>query len=182
MLIQSCNHCPYVLAWEGRIARIASDYADRGVSVVAIGSNDSESHPEDSFPAMVQHAKEQAFPFDYLHDEDQALARALGSERTPEVFVFDRNRTLVYHGAVDDSRDEDQGAHAVPARCARRDARRTRTRSLGDRAPGLHREVAQLTRGAVAQSALSDCESVEPGAWSRVISIAIRPAPKRQHE
>ena len=107
MLIQSCNHCPYVLAWEGRIARIASDYADRGVSVVAICSNDGESHPEDSFPAMVQHAKEQAFPFDYLHDEDQTLARALASERTPEVFVFDRDRALVYHGAVDDNREED---------------------------------------------------------------------------
>jgi peroxiredoxin len=107
VLIQSCNHCPYVLAWEGRIARIASDYADRGVSVVAICSNDGESHPEDSFPAMVQHAKEQAFPFDYLHDEEQALARVLGSERTPEVFVFNRDRALVYHGAVDDSREED---------------------------------------------------------------------------
>jgi peroxiredoxin len=107
VLIQSCNHCPYVLAWEGRIAQIARDYADRGVRVVAICSNDAESRPEDSFPAMVRHASEEAFPFDYLHDEDQALARALGSERTPEVFVFDRDRTLAYHGAVDDSREED---------------------------------------------------------------------------
>ena len=105
VLIQSCNHCPYVLAWEGRIAQITRDYADRGVRVVAICSNDGESHPEDSLPAMVQHATEQAFPFDYLHDEDQGLARALGSERTPEVFVFDRDRALVYHGAVDDSRE-----------------------------------------------------------------------------
>jgi peroxiredoxin len=107
VLIQSCNHCPYVLAWEGRIAEIANDYADRGVRVVAVCSNDGESHPEDSFPRMVEHATEQAFPFDYLHDEDQSLARALGSERTPEVFVFDHDRALVYHGAVDDNREAD---------------------------------------------------------------------------
>lgn len=107
VLIQSCNHCPYVLAWEGRMASIARDYADRGVRVVAVCSNDGVSHPEDSFPAMVKHAQEQDFPFDYLRDEEQELARALGSARTPEVFVFGRDRTLVYHGAIDDSRDED---------------------------------------------------------------------------
>ena len=107
VLIQSCNHCPYVLAWEGRMARIARDYADRGVRSSRSTRTTASRYPEDSFAAMVQRAKEQAFPFDYLHDEDQTLARALGSERTPEVFVFDRDRKLVYHGAIDDNRDED---------------------------------------------------------------------------
>ncbi len=106
VLIQSCNHCPYVLAWEGRMSAIQRDYADRGVRLVAINSNDAERYPGDSFAAMVGHAQEEGFPFDYLYDPGQAVAHALGSERTPEVFVFDRDRRLVYHGAIDDSRDE----------------------------------------------------------------------------
>ena len=107
VLIQSCNHCPYVQAWEGRMNGIARDYAGRGVRVVAICSNDASSHPGDSFPEMVARAEAQGFAFDYLHDEDQSLARTLGSERTPEVFVFDRERRLAYHGAIDDDRDGD---------------------------------------------------------------------------
>jgi peroxiredoxin len=107
VLIQSCNHCPYVLAWEGRINAIQRDYAERGVRIVAINSNDARRYPDDSFEQMVAHAGEEGFTFDYLHDSEQTLARALGSERTPEVFLFDRERLLVYHGAIDDSRDED---------------------------------------------------------------------------
>jgi peroxiredoxin len=107
VLIQSCNHCPYVQGWEGRMKAIQRDYADRGVRLVAVSSNDVESHPSDSFDEMVARAREQEFNFDYLYDEDQSLARALGSERTPEVFVFDRDRRLVYHGAIDDHREEE---------------------------------------------------------------------------
>jgi peroxiredoxin len=106
VLVQSCNHCPYVLAWEERVNRLQSEYADRGVTIVAVCSNDATTHPADSFEAMVEHARDAAYVIDYLHDEDQALARALGSERTPEVFVFDADRRLRYHGAVDDSRDD----------------------------------------------------------------------------
>ncbi len=106
VVVQSCNHCPYVQAWEGRLMAVASEYADRGVRVVAINSNDPARHPEDSYEDMVARSAREGFTFDYLHDSDQALARALGSERTPEVFVFDRDRRLAYHGAVDDNRDE----------------------------------------------------------------------------
>ncbi len=106
VLVQSCNHCPYVQAWEGRLIAIQQDYAERGVRIVAISSNDVSSHPEDSFEQMQLRAQEQGFNFDYLYDESQSIARALGSERTPEVFVFDSARKLVYHGAIDDSRDE----------------------------------------------------------------------------
>jgi len=109
VLIQSCNHCPYVQGWEGRIKAIAADYAGRGVRIVAVNSNDSDRYPQDSFDEMVRRAKREEFNFDYLWDEDQSIARALGSERTPEVFAFDRDRRLVYHGAIDDHRDE----HAV---------------------------------------------------------------------
>jgi peroxiredoxin len=106
VLVQSCNHCPYVLAWEDRLAAIAVDYAGRGVRVVAVSSNDAEAYPEDSFEKMQERAVQKRFPFDYLYDESQELARTLGSERTPEVFVFDHERILRYHGAIDDNRDQ----------------------------------------------------------------------------
>jgi peroxiredoxin len=105
-LVQSCNHCPYVQAWEGRMNAIQRDYAPRGFRLVAINSNDTISHPEDSFEEMTARAREQGFAFDYLQDESQEIARTLGSTRTPEVFLFDRDRRLVYHGLIDDSRDE----------------------------------------------------------------------------
>jgi peroxiredoxin len=105
-LIQSCNHCPYVRAWEERLIAIQRDYLDRGVKLVAVNSNDTESYPDDSFEEMLARAEREGFNFDYLFDEDQSLARALGAERTPEVFLFDQDRRLVYHGAIDDSRDE----------------------------------------------------------------------------
>jgi peroxiredoxin len=105
-VVWSCNHCPYVQAWEQRMIGIQRDYADRGFRLVAINSNDARRYPEDSFDQMAKRAEEQRFNFDYLFDEDQSVARAYGPERTPEVFLFDRERTLVYHGAIDDSRDE----------------------------------------------------------------------------
>ena len=105
-VVWSCNHCPYVQAWEGRMVAIQRDYADRGVRLVAVNSNDVEKYPEDSFPEMQVRAERQGFNFDYLFDEDQSVARAYGPERTPEVFLFDRDHRLVYHGAIDDSYDE----------------------------------------------------------------------------
>lgn len=107
VLVQWCNHCPYVQAWEQRLNAIARDYAERGVRVVAVNSNDASSHPEDSFDEMQKRASAERYAFDYLYDEPQTVARELASERTPEVFLFDRDRQLVYHGAIDDSRDED---------------------------------------------------------------------------
>lgn len=106
-LVQSCNHCPYVQAWEGRMKEIQREYADRGFRLVAVNSNDPARYPADSFEAMRARAERQSFNFDYLFDEDQSAARAYEPERTPEVFLFDRDRRLVYHGAIDDSRDED---------------------------------------------------------------------------
>jgi peroxiredoxin len=116
VLVQFCNHCPYVLAWEGRVDRLARDYAARGVVLVAFNSNDAERYPTDSYERMVEHAAAAGLSFDYLHDREQTLARALGSQRTPEVFVFDRARRLRYHGAVDDNRDEGEvGEHYLRA-------------------------------------------------------------------
>jgi peroxiredoxin len=106
VIVQWCNHCPYVIGWEERLNDVQRDYADRGVRIVAVNSNDVERQPADSFELMVERAQERGFTFDYLYDREQDVARALGSERTPEVFVFDRDRRLVYHGAIDDNRDE----------------------------------------------------------------------------
>jgi peroxiredoxin len=105
VLVQFCNHCPYAIAWQDRLSAIAGDYAGRGVRVVAVASNDAEAYPEDNFEAMQARAEEKGYRFAYVYDESQELAHALGAERTPEVFVFDQQRTLVYHGAIDDSRD-----------------------------------------------------------------------------
>jgi peroxiredoxin len=107
VLIQSCNHCPYVQGWEGRMKAIQRDYGDRGVRLVAVNSNDAERSPDDSFEDMIARAEQEDFNFDYLYDADQSLAAALGSKRTPEVFLFDGERRLVYHGAIDDNRHED---------------------------------------------------------------------------
>ncbi len=105
-LVQSCNHCPYVQAWEGRMKEIQREYGARGFRLVAVSSNDADRYPADSFEAMRARAEQQGFNFDYLYDEEQGVARALGAERTPEVFLFDRDRRLVYHGAIDDSRND----------------------------------------------------------------------------
>ena len=106
-VVWSCNHCPYVQAWEGRMVGLQREYADRGFRLVAVSSNDAEAYPEDSFEAMKARAEAEGFNFDYLYDESQSVLNAYGAERTPEVFLFDRDRKLVYHGAIDDSRDEE---------------------------------------------------------------------------
>lgn len=105
VVIFSCNHCPYVQAWEDRMVQIQEDYADRGAQLVAINANDAQKYPSDSFEAMKQRAQEKNFNFPYLYDETQGVARAYGAERTPEVFLFDSDRVLRYHGAIDDNYD-----------------------------------------------------------------------------
>jgi peroxiredoxin len=104
-VIFSCNHCPYVRAWEDRMVQIQADYADKGVQLIAINSNDARKYPADSFPNMKERAREKGFNFPYLHDERQEIAHAYGAERTPEVFLFDKSGVLRYHGAIDDNYD-----------------------------------------------------------------------------
>ena len=104
-VIFSCNHCPYVRAWEDRMVQIQADYAPKGVQLVAINANDAVKYPEDSFEKMKERAKEKHFNFPYLRDEKQEVARAYGAERTPEVFLFDKAGTLRYHGVIDDNYD-----------------------------------------------------------------------------
>jgi peroxiredoxin len=108
VLAFSCNHCPYVRAWEDRMIQIQADYADQGVQLLAINANDAQKYPDDSFPKMQERAQTKNFNFPYLHDESQEVARFYGAERTPEFFVFDSGGILKYHGALDDNYDDPQ--------------------------------------------------------------------------
>ena len=108
VVVFSCNHCPYVQAYEARLIAIQRDYQDRGVQVVAINANDGVRYPEDSFEAMVARSTSKQFNFPYLHDESQAVARAYGASHTPQLFVFDRDRRLAYTGKIDDNWQQPQ--------------------------------------------------------------------------
>jgi peroxiredoxin len=118
VVIFSCNHCPYVRAWEDRMIAIQQDYASRGVQLLVINANDAKKYPDDSLPKMQQHAQEKGFPFPYLFDETQEVARAYGAERTPEVFLFDEQRSLRYHGAIDDNFEQPEAVQQPYLRAA----------------------------------------------------------------
>jgi peroxiredoxin len=107
IIIFSCNHCPYVRAYEERIKKIQSDYGSKGINIIAINSNDSDQYEDDSFENMKTRALEMSFNFPYLRDEDQSAAKDYGASHTPEIFLFDNQKTLVFHGKIDDNwRDE----------------------------------------------------------------------------
>jgi peroxiredoxin len=101
VLLVTCNHCPYVIAWNPRLRAVAEEYAPRGVRFLAINANDPSVKPADSPDRMRQFVRDQAWPIPYLFDESQDVARALGAERTPHVFVLDGDQRLVYRGAPD---------------------------------------------------------------------------------
>jgi len=105
LVVFSCNHCPYVKAWEGRMVEIGNAYQKKGFGVITINANDPSAFPEDSFDVMQQRAKEKGCQFPYVVDATSDVARAFGATRTPEVFLFDKDGKLVYHGAVDDDQD-----------------------------------------------------------------------------
>jgi len=102
-VIFSCNHCPYVKAYEDRIIELAREYQPKGIAFVLINANDPVKYPEDSFENMKKRAREKGYPFPYLWDETQEVAKAYGAERTPEVFLFDGELKLRYHGTIDDN-------------------------------------------------------------------------------
>jgi peroxiredoxin len=111
VVVFTCNHCPYALAWHDRIAAAARDYADRGVRFLAINSNDAQRYPRDSYEAMKQRVAAEHWPLPYLHDATQDVARAYGAQTTPDVFVLDAEGRLRYRGAPDsDYGDPSQNA------------------------------------------------------------------------
>ena len=102
----TCNHCPYVTGSDDLTRQTADRFRERGVAFVAINSNSKKTYAEDDFDHMVARMEEHQFPWVYLYDESQEVARAYGALRTPHFFVFDRDRRLVYTGrGVDSPRD-----------------------------------------------------------------------------
>jgi hypothetical protein len=133
----TCNHCPYALAWQERLHQVARDYSGEGVRFLAINSNDGNRYPADSAEAMSERVdQEGGWPHPYLHDETQAVARSFGAERTPDVFVFDRELRLRYRGAPDEDFDDPSCnaawlREALDALLAGGAPSRPRTESLG---------------------------------------------------
>jgi peroxiredoxin len=108
LVIFSCNHCPFVKAWEGRIASIGNAAKGKGIGVIVINSNDPSAYPEDGFAEMQKRAQQLGLTFPYVVDATSDVARAYGATKTPEAFLFDKDGKLVYHGAVDDSKEADK--------------------------------------------------------------------------
>jgi peroxiredoxin len=112
LVIFTCNHCPYVKAWEDRIAALGNEYGKKGIGVVAINSNNPAKNPDDGFEGMQARAKEKKLEFAYAVDETSGVAKAFGATKTPEVFLFDGQGKLAYHGAVDDNSESADGVKA----------------------------------------------------------------------
>jgi peroxiredoxin len=136
VVVFTCNHCPYALAWHERIAATARDYAGRA-RFFAINPNDGDRYPADSLEAMQERVRsEGGWPMPYLHDETQEVAAAYGAKTTPDVFLLDADGVLRYRGAPDaDYRDESQNAawlrDALDAVLAGRDPEQSETEPVG---------------------------------------------------
>lgn len=137
LVIFSCRHCPFVQAWQGRMVDIGNEYQKKGVGVVFINSNDPEKYPQDNFDSMKEQAKENGYEFPYVMDATSKVARAFGAGRTPEVFLFDADDKLVYHGAIDDSLRKPDNVkepylrNALDALLAGEEIKTKETRSIG---------------------------------------------------
>lgn len=136
VVVFTCNHCPYALAWHDRLLAAARDYAPRGVRFFAINSNDASRYPRDSYEAMQRRVAEEDWPHPYLHDESQEVARGYGARTTPDVFVLDAEGTVRYRGAPDadyDDPSQDAGwlREALDDLLAGRDVGRPQTEPVG---------------------------------------------------
>jgi len=105
VVVFTCNHCPYAKAYEPVLIDLAKKYAERGVAWVLINPNDPEIQPEDAFDKMVERAKEKGYPFPYVIDTTQSIAKAYGATVTPHVFLLDPERNVRYRGRINDNKD-----------------------------------------------------------------------------
>ena len=103
LVVFTCNHCPFAIAYEDRIVALANEFQPKGVNFIAINSNDPLIKPEDGFESMKKRAADKAFTFPYLVNEDGSVAKAYGAARTPEAFLLDADGKIVYHGRIDDN-------------------------------------------------------------------------------
>ncbi len=106
-----CNHCPYVKAIEDRLLSLAADVQEEGCGIVAVCSNETSKYKEDEPAALFARWKEKKYPFPYLHDAKQEIARKFGAVCTPDFFLYDKNRKLVYRGRLDDNWKEAAKVH-----------------------------------------------------------------------
>ncbi|AEW00613.1 alkyl hydroperoxide reductase [Niastella koreensis] len=104
VLMFICNHCPFVKHVNPALVKLGNDYKDKGISFIAISSNDVASYPEDGPEQMKQVAEQQQYPFPYLYDETQAVAKAYEAACTPDFFIYNKDLLLAYRGQLDDSR------------------------------------------------------------------------------
>lgn len=136
VLVFSSNRCPTAKAYAARLSALQAEYGPRGVQLVLVNSNDPHLYPEESYPRMVERAREDGYAFPYLVDEGQRVARSYGPTRTFEVFVLDRERRLRYTGRFDDARLPERVtttdlADALDDLLAGREVRTPRTRPFG---------------------------------------------------
>ncbi|MFT3738895.1 MAG: thioredoxin family protein [Breznakibacter sp.] len=140
IVIFSCNHCPYVVAYEDRMIDLDKKYRPLGYPVVAINSNDPIASPDDSFDKMVKRAKDKGFTFPYVIDETQAIAKTYGATRTPHVFLLQKDKkdlVVKYIGAIDDNHQDASAvketylADAVDALLAGKPIATTDTKAIG---------------------------------------------------
>ncbi|MBS3914610.1 MAG: thioredoxin family protein [Bacteroidetes bacterium] len=113
LIVVTCNHCKYSRAYWNRLKKLMADYEEDNLGIIAICGNDAKAYPQDSFEEMVQAAKTLKLPFPYLHDPDQSVMLKLGALRTPEVFLFNSQRELVYKGAIDDNWENENAVMSV---------------------------------------------------------------------
>jgi len=102
IVVFSCNHCPYVQAYENRLIKLQDRFKD-DVAIISINSNDEIGYPEDSYEEMQKRAKIMGYNFPYLRDESQEVAKSFDATHTPEIFIFNKERKLIFHGKIDDN-------------------------------------------------------------------------------
>ncbi|MGV8040472.1 MAG: thioredoxin family protein [Thermoanaerobaculaceae bacterium] len=106
LVVFTCNHCPYVKAWEGRLAELGNAFQGQGIGVIFVNPNDAAKYEEDSFENMQARATKLGLKVPYVVDATSDVARAFGAGKTPEVYLFDAAGTLVYQGTVDDNAEK----------------------------------------------------------------------------
>ena len=134
LVVFMCNHCPYVKHIQAGLVQLARDLQERGVAVVGISSNDAVAYPQDSPARMRDEARRAQYSFPYLFDQDQKVAQAYRASCTPDFFLFDRTRKLVYRGQMDDSRP----GNGIPV--TGRDLREAVERTLAGAAVSSHQK------------------------------------------
>jgi len=140
IVVFTCNHCPFSQAYEQRIINLHNKFAAKGYPVIAINPNDAKREPEDSYAKMQELAKAKKYPFVYLHDETQQIAKTYGATRTPHVYVVQKTKvgnTVQYIGAIDDNYEDEKQAKekhvelAVNALLNGKAVAKTNTKAIG---------------------------------------------------